>query len=141
MIANKPVHEFHETCHSFTFLFLEKNSVSDINRKCILPNMIGAVLKCNGMTSFMEFMCVVSRMIKIEWLKIPVCIYFKNFSPACPTNYLISPHVIDIFSMHVLGEIFLMLQLLLADKDGETLAIPLEAFLSWAMKIKPNHPT
>ena len=55
-----------------------KNSFSNISRKCILPNMIGAVtvpiifgktyflliseneffheMKCNGMTSFMDFM-------------------------------------------------------------------------------------
>ena len=35
-------HEFHETCHSVTFYFM-KNSFSDIRKKCILPNMIGAV--------------------------------------------------------------------------------------------------
>ena len=35
-------HEFHETCHSVTFYFM-KNSFSDINRKCILPNKIRVV--------------------------------------------------------------------------------------------------
>ena len=34
-------HGFHETCNSVTFYFI-KNLISDISRKCILPNMIKA---------------------------------------------------------------------------------------------------
>ena len=35
--------EIHETCPSVTFYYLN-NSLYDISRKCILPNMIRAVL-------------------------------------------------------------------------------------------------
>ena len=65
-------------CNSVTFYLFHEKLISDISRKCILPNMIGAVtasiifgkthallvseneffheLKRNRMTRFMEFM-------------------------------------------------------------------------------------
>ena len=44
-VSHRAVHEFHETCHSVTF-YSWKNSFSDISRKCILPNKVGAVTDC-----------------------------------------------------------------------------------------------
>ena len=75
-LVERVLHEIQETCNSVTFYFM-KNSFSNIDRKCILPNKIVAVtapimfgkihfllmpenhlfieIKCNGITSFMEF--------------------------------------------------------------------------------------
>ena len=64
LYLNNTFHEIHETCPSVTFYFL-MNSLSDISRKCISPNLIRAVL-CYEKNSFLDISrkCISPNMIR-----------------------------------------------------------------------------